>query len=82
MAIRVQHPADRPPASETLGGTEYAVTDGALDLPSEQEVRALARYYGVAAATIREDRCGEPIQSGRREGAPCDEPTPCQYHDH
>lgn len=80
MAIRVQHPAERPPESETLGGTEYAVTDGMLDLPGVPEVRALARYYGVTAAEIREDTCDERLSSGHREGAPCGRTLPCQHH--
>lgn len=78
--MQVTHPRENPPGSESIGGEEYAVEDGALDLPTWREVNTLARYYGVHPATMREDLCSERLKSGTRKGDPCARKKPCSHH--
>lgn len=78
--MMVTYPRENPPDVVVVGGEEYDVDEGVVEVSRVGVVRTLARRWGVHPATIRTDQCGTPIKSGPRAGVPCDNSLPCSHH--
>lgn len=80
----VHHPRDlervdgSPPSRVTVAGSNYEVTDGLVELPTDAAVRELARAYDLLPEDLTLTETCDVVKS---DGDVCGRELPCPYHD-